>query len=301
MTPVRRHGNLRVVPLAGRTAWLLAVASAVGVAAYGWPLLADTTGAAGTAHAGDAAWVFALVLPLLLAVLLSELGSGALDAKGVAVLGVLVAGGALLRLPTGGVTGFSLMFFLLLPAARVFGPGFGFVLGALTMFASGLLTAGVGPWLPFQMLGMAWIGLFAGLLPPARGRGEVVLLAAYGALAGFAYGLLLNLWFWPYATSGSSIAFVPGDGLVDNLGRYWAFHLTTSLGFDVPRAVGNAALMLVGARPVLAALRRTARRAAFHAQPVFSAAAAEDAGGVAALAPVPVRPEPWPLRAPRPS
>ena len=42
---------------------------------------------------------------------------------------------------------------------------------------SALVTGGVGPWLPFQMLGAAWVGLGAGLLPPAKGRAEIVLLA----------------------------------------------------------------------------------------------------------------------------
>ena len=63
------------------------------------------------------------------------------------------------------------MFFLLVLAGRVFGPGFGFVLGCTSLFASALLTAGVGPWLPFQMLGCAWVGLGAGLLPRGSGAG----------------------------------------------------------------------------------------------------------------------------------
>ena len=46
----------------------------------------------------------------------------------------------------------GLVFFLLILAGRVFGPGFGFVLGVTSLFASALMTAGVGPWLPFQML-----------------------------------------------------------------------------------------------------------------------------------------------------
>ena len=56
------------------------------------------------------------------------------------------------------------------PVGRVFGRGFGFVLGALTIFASSLITGGVGPWLPFQMLGAAWMGFGAGCLPRAAGR-----------------------------------------------------------------------------------------------------------------------------------
>ena len=53
------------------------------------------------------------------------------------------------------------------------GPGFGFVLGSVTMFASALLTGGVGPWMPFQMLAMGWVSMGAGLLPgPDRLRGR---------------------------------------------------------------------------------------------------------------------------------
>lgn len=61
------------------------------------------------------------------------------------------------------------MFFLMVLSGRVLGPGFGFVLGALSMFASALLTGGVGPWLPFQMLAMGWVSLGAGLLPARPG------------------------------------------------------------------------------------------------------------------------------------
>jgi energy-coupling factor transport system substrate-specific component len=188
----------------------------------------------------------------------------------VAVLGVLIACGAALRTPTTGATGFTGVLFLLIPGGRVFGRGFGFVQGALTMFVSAILTGGVGPWLPFQMLSAAWIGYFAGCLPPARGKTEVWLLAAYGVVAGLAYGLVMDMWFWPFATSSNSqLHFVAGAPVVENLRRFWAFHLTSALGFDIPRAVSNALLVLVAGAPVLAALRRAARRAAFDSSPVF--------------------------------
>ncbi len=63
--------------------------------------------------------------------------------------------------------GIETVFFTLVIAGRVFGPGFGFALGCTTLFASALITGGVGPWMPYQMFGCAWVGLFAGLLPPA--------------------------------------------------------------------------------------------------------------------------------------
>ena len=260
-----------VVPLRRRATALLLFASALGVVAFGWPLLASRSSAVDLAHSGDAPWVFVLLVPLLLCVLLAELADGALDAKAVALLGVLAACGAALRLPSGGLAGFEPVFFLLIPAGRVLGRGFGFVLGALTLFVSALLTGGVGPWLPFQMFGAAWIGFFAGCLPAVRGRREIAMLCGYGAVASLAYGLLLNLWFWPFAVGGdTSVSFLPGAGLFANLGRFWAFHLTTSLGFDIPRAVFRVVFLLVAGRPILSALRRVSRRAAVGAAVEFA-------------------------------
>jgi len=264
-----------VVPLRRRAAAVLVATSMLGVVAFGWPLFASSSSAIDMAHSGDAPWIFVLLVPLLVGVLLAELADGELDAKAVALLGVLAACGAALRLPSGGVAGFEPVFFLLVPAGRVLGRGFGFVLGALTMFVSALLTGGVGPWLPFQMFGAAWIGFFAGCLPPLRGRAEVAMLAMYGAVSALLYGLVLNLWFWPFATgSSSSISFVPGAGITENLGRFWAFHLTTSLGFDIPRAVFTVAFLLVAGRPLLGALRRVSRRAAFGASVTFAPSSA---------------------------
>ena len=265
----RTAGRLTLGP---RSLAALLLISAVGVVAFGWPLLAAPE--SGLAHASDAPLLFALLLPLLLAVVLAQLSEGGMDAKTVAMLGVLAAVGAALRPLGTGVAGFEPVFFLLVLAGRAYGPAFGFVLGALTLFSSALLTAGVGPWLPFQMLGAAWVGAGAGLLPPRlRGRSELAVLAAYAAVAGLAYGLLLNLSFWPFAVgTASTISFVAGDPLLDNLGRFLAFTLVTSLGFDVPRAIVTATLVALTGRPILRALRRAGRRAAFDTPIHFTAA-----------------------------
>ena len=271
--PERSGRSVSAVRLGWRSWALLFAASALGVVAFGWPLLASPTGSVDAAHASDAPWLFVVLLPLLLAVLLAELAEGSLDAKAIALLGVLAALGAALRLPSGGVAGFEPVFFLLIPAGRVLGRGFGFVLGALTLFVSALLTGGVGPWLPFQMFGAAWIGFFAGCLPGWRGRAEVMMLAAYAAVASLVYGAILNLWFWPFVAGGeTSVSFVEGAGLAENLSRFWAFHLTTSLGFDIPRAVFTAGFVLLAGRPILNALRRASRRAAFGEAVVFAPA-----------------------------
>ncbi len=221
----------------------------------------------------DAPWLFVVLLPLMLGVVLAEVADGGMDAKSVAVLGVLAAVGAALRPLGGGVAGFEPVFFLLVLAGRALGRGFGLVLGSVTLFASALLTAGVGPWLPFQMLAAGWVGFLAGCLPRATGRAEVVLLTAYGAVAGLVYGLLMNLWLWPFTLGlDSDISYVAGDPLTENLGRFIAFTLVTSMGFDIPRALTTAALVAVAARPVLLALRRASRRAEFEAVATFDPA-----------------------------
>jgi energy-coupling factor transport system substrate-specific component len=256
----RGMSAVRIGPRAGAAT---VVASLIGVMAFCWPLL--VTSESTVAHGRDAPWIFALLLTVVLAVVLAELSDGGMDSKAVAMLAVLSAVGAVLRPLGAGTAGVETVFFLLVLGGRVFGPGFGFVLGNTTLFASALLTAGVGPWLPFQMLGCGWIGLGAGLLPRGpTGRGELVMLAGYGALTSLLYGLLLNLSFWPFALGpGTSVSFVPGDPVADNLGRLVAFSLVTSLGWDIGRAITTSVLITLTGPAILRCLRRTARRAAF--------------------------------------
>lgn len=258
----------RPVPLGRRSVAVLTLTSAVGLAAFGWPLLASTSSAL-VGHSADAPWLFALLLPLLLAVLVAQISESGLDPKAVALLGVLAAAGAALRPLGAGTAGLEPMFFLMVLAGRVLGPGFGFVLGALSMFASSLLTGGVGPWLPFQMLSMGWVCLGAGLLPGAatlRGRRELLLLAGYGSIAAVLYGTIMNLQGWPYIGGlSSSVAFVPGDPLSANLPRFAVYCLTTSLGWDLPRATLTAVLCLSLGTPSCAPCAE--RPAAPHSPP----------------------------------
>ncbi|WP_204455128.1 ECF transporter S component [Actinokineospora baliensis] len=251
------------VRIGPRSAVALALSAVMGVVAFCWPLVVDP--GVGIAHGRDAPLVFALLLPVALAVVLAELADGGMDAKAVAMLGVLSALGAALRPLGAGTAGIETIFFLMVLAGRVFGPGFGFVLGNTTLFASALLTGGVGPWLPYQMLGSAWVALGAGLLPKVNGRLELVMLACYGAIAGLLYGLLLNLSFWPFALgSGTTLSFVPGDPIADNLTRLFLFSLATSLGWDIGRAITTVVLVLATGPVLLRVFRRAARRARFH-------------------------------------
>lgn len=270
MTMPRR----RPVHLGPRSLAALALVSAVGVIAFGWPFLAPPTSAL-NAHAQDAPWLFAGLLVLLVAVVTATISESGLGAKAVAMLGVLAATGAALRPIGAGTAGIEPMFFLMVLSGRVLGPGFGFVLGSVTMFASALLTGGVGPWMPFQMLAMGWFTMGAGLLPGGdrlRGRAELALLAAYGFLAAFAYGTAMNMAGWPFMGAlASGVAFDPDGTVPANLARFAAYCVATSLGWDLGRAVVTVLLTLTLGPAVLRALRRATRRAAFETAVTFEA------------------------------
>ena len=256
--------NASAIRVGRRTAVMLAAASVFGVIAFTWPFFVSAHSSVGAG--GVAPFIFGGALLLALTVVLAEFSGGGLDSKALALLGVLSALGAALRPLSAGTAGVELMFFLLVLAGRTHGPGFGFVLGCTTLFASALITAGVGPWMPYQMFGCAWVGLGAGLLPRATGRRELALLVAYGAVSAFVYGFMLNLSFWPFAVGDAThLSYVPGAAIAENLHRYLVFDVTTSFGWDTGRAVTNALLIVLAGPPVLAALRRASRRASWGA------------------------------------
>lgn len=273
---LRGVSSRALVPVRARSALVLGIVFVVGVAAFGWPFVIEPGAALDTSHAADAPLLFVVLLPLLAAVVLAELTSGGMDAKAVALLGMLAAVGGALRALGPGTAGLEPTFVVLVLGGRVFGKGFGFVLGALTLFVGAVITGGVGPWLVFQMLAAGWVGFFAGCLPRLRGRAEVVVVAAYATLASLAYGLVMNLWFWPFASYGPEVSYVAGDPVVDNVTRYGLFYLTTSLPWDLGRAGLCLLVVLLAGRPLLRALRRSARRAAFDAPVRFEPATPAD-------------------------
>jgi energy-coupling factor transport system substrate-specific component len=244
---------------------VLTVASVAGLAMFCWPLLVRVP----TGHELQPPFVFLLLLPLVIIVVLAEFSEGGMDARVLAILGVLSAINAVLRGLSAGVAGVELVFFLLILAGRVFGPGFGFALGCTSLFASALLTGGVGPWLPYQMLVSAWVGMGAGMLPRRfTGRAEIALLVVYGVVAAYAFGILMNLSGWPFllgvAVSGQegSLTFVPGDPVTENLQRFAVYTLLTSTGsWDTGRAITNSVALIVLGPAVLTTLRRVSRRA----------------------------------------
>jgi energy-coupling factor transport system substrate-specific component len=234
----------------------------IGVAAFLYPFWLPSTALQDQAHAGDAPLLAAVVGALAVGAVTLEVRRGTMTGTTVALLGMLSALAGLMKLldlPGGG----SGLFFLVILAGAAFGPRFGMLLGLTSFAVSAVLSGGIGPWLPFQMLALAWMGGGAGWLGRLTRRlptwAEVGALALYGWIWGFIFGAILNLWFWPFQRGGA-LDWVPGMSLGESLERYWAFYVATSLAWDAAGALANAVIILIVGAPLMATLRRYADR-----------------------------------------
>lgn len=262
--------------LAGRGILALLFANLAAASAFLWPLVASAL----PAQAQAAVPYVALALaPLAVLVVLSLLDGTVRSAHSLALLGTLAAIGAAIRIVGTGVGGVEALFILLILAGRAFGPRFGLLLGALSIAISAVVAGGVGPWTPFQMFACGWVAAGAGLLPRrVRGWREIGMLCLYGVLASYAFGLIMNMWFWPFAVgTGTGISYVPGAPVAENLGSFLVYSLVTSTAtWDTLRAVTTVIGLVAVGRPILRALRR--------AKPVTPSTTAENGGDTRAAA-----------------
>ncbi len=257
--------------------YLLSIAIGVVALLYPFLLSAVQTAAGEAGRAGDSTLLLFTLMGLCFAALLVEVQGQAVSAKRIALLGVLVAINSVLRFVEVGIPGpggFSPVFVLIVLTGYVYGGRFGFLMGALTMQVSALITGGVGPWLPAQMFTAGWVGLTAPLVRPVvralggeGSRHEVLALALFGALWGFVYGVVINLWFWPFMAGPAGQYYQAGLGMTAIVQRYAAFYLATSLLWDIMAMLGNGLLIVAFGRPALAALRRFQQRFDFDYLP----------------------------------
>lgn len=242
-----------------RIAFLLV--SIAGVFLFAWPLFAG----AGVASASIAVTASIMAVPLV-AVLLSLLADTSLNnINAVALVGVLSAVAAVARLVSSGFGGIEFVFVVVILAGRVVGARRGFLVGVLAVALSSIFWGGFGPWTAYQMLAVGWVAAGAGMLPRRSlqsGRLEILMLGAYGVLASYGFGLLMNLWFWPIAVGPeTSLSFDEGGTLLDNATRFVLYSLATStLTWDTVRAITTVVVLGLVGQSALRALRRAYER-----------------------------------------
>lgn len=254
---------------------IYSLSAGIGAVAFAYPFLEPALAARNTAYdpLSGGPLLLTVLVSLCFVALLFEVQHDPAGAKFVALLGILVAVNAVLRfveVAMPGPGGFSPIFVLIVLSGYIFGSRFGFLMGALTLLVSAIITGGVGPWLPAQMFAAGWVGITAGLCQPVaqrlgleNRRAEVVALAAVGGAWGIAYGVIMNLWFWPFLAGPDNMYWAPGTDVVGTLERYLTFYLATSAVWDVIRAAGNIVLVVLVGAPTLRVLRRFQRRFTF--------------------------------------
>jgi len=188
------------------------------------------------------------------------------DSRKVALLGVLAAVNTVIRLLGAGVAGMETAFALIILAGYVFGSSFGFLLGLISILSSAIISGGIGPWLPFQLIAAAMVGAGAGLLPKVRSSElRIGLLSVFAVFASFFYGVFITAWTWPlFVGPNTSLSYLEGGSIAENVSRFIAFELVSG-GFlwDTGRAVTTVALLVLTGKALMAALERAATRADF--------------------------------------
>jgi energy-coupling factor transport system substrate-specific component len=141
-------------------------------------------------------------------------------------------------------------------AGFALGPAPGFAVGALAGLVSNFWL-GQGPWTPWQMAGWGMCGVLGAGLALVRPRANRFTLTAVCALAGVAYGALLN--FSLMATYGGDLSWQ----------RFLALE-SRAVPFDAAHAIGNAAFALVAGPAMVRMLVRFRERFEWRAPAVAS-------------------------------
>ncbi len=187
-----------------------------------------------------------------------------LNSRRLALLGVLSAVNAVVRLMGAGFAGIETAFALVIVAAYVFGPRFGFALGGLSIATSALLGAGIGPWLPFQLIATGLLGFGAGLLPKTTSKKlKLIWMTAYAVISSYLYGAILTLWTWPlFVGPNTSISFLSGGSWLENSWRFMQFELVSGgIVWDTGRAITTVTLILLTGKALMVTLERATTRA----------------------------------------
>lgn len=247
-----------------------AVTTAVGAAIFAWPFLGG--GAPGPTAAT------AVGIGTVAALGAVEVATRKLDTRTLALLAALAAldAGARAAVVTG-IGGFSPIFLLILCGGYVFGASYGYLLGAVSILVSALVTGGLGPWLPYELFAAGWVGAAAGLAGRGRsgrpGQRDVWVLGAVGVLCGYGYGVAMDIWNWTFYQTSPALGFHPGMPFGVGLAHFGRYYLVTSLAYDSFRAGGNAIMVVVLGPAVLVALARVRSRLRTEVVPVTPARA----------------------------
>jgi energy-coupling factor transport system substrate-specific component len=235
------------------------LAALFGIVAITWPLYISGERAALINQLAIPVLMSA-VIPIALLLFSAEIIGSFFSARRLAIIAALTSVAMVVRVLGAGVAGIEPIWTIVIISGFALGAASGFVVGVSAIALSALATGGIGPWLPYQMVTAGTIGVVAGILRTATNQPNRLVLGSTGFIAGVLYGWVMNLWFWPTAIGlQAGLAYNPDAEISERLLSWIRFNLATSLGFDLPRGLLTAGLLVwIGPR-MLSAIQRAAR------------------------------------------
>ncbi|WP_053955290.1 ECF transporter S component [Inediibacterium massiliense] len=145
--------------------------------------------------------------------------------KEISLIATLSALAGVGRVPFAALPNVQPTTFLVIISGYVFGPFFGFMIGAFAALSSNFFL-GQGPWTPWQMLAWGLCGVSAGILKKFYKNPSRMMLSIFAFFWGFLFDYIMNLWHW--------LAFVYPLTL-----QSFLFTYMNSFYFDLMHATGN--------------------------------------------------------------
>jgi energy-coupling factor transport system substrate-specific component len=233
----------------GRKYLFIILISLLGLAIYIVPFI-SMKGSILDPNAGFLSWGLIATVFVSFSVLglFLEFERAATGAKEIALVAMLGTISALSRLPFASLMNFQPCTFFIICSGYVFGPMAGFMTASMTALVSNMFL-GHGPWTPYQMFTWGLVGITAGWLRGLRltGRKEIIVLAVFGFIWGWLYGVIINVWFWAF--------FVQPHTIVTYL-----LTLLNAVIWDGSHAVANAFFVSIFGARVIRTLDRFKKR-----------------------------------------
>ena len=207
----------------------LALMLAIGVAAFATPIFSLNA-------AVNWGLLSTILAVLAIAAFFFEFEGAAVSSKEVALVGILGAVAAVLRIPFAALPGVQPCTYLVICSGYVFGPVTGFMVGAITTLVSNFFL-GHGPWTPYQMFAWGLAGVTAAYL--RQFRLNISWLVVFGIIWGYVFGAIINIWFW----TAFVYPLTPRTFVIVQLNSVW---------FDTFHAAGNAVFLgLFGKKTII--------------------------------------------------
>ncbi|SHK28999.1 ECF transporter S component [Paramaledivibacter caminithermalis] len=174
--------------------------------------------------------------------------------KEISLIATLAGLAGITRVPFAALPNVQPTTFLVIISGYVFGPWFGFMVGAVATLVSNSFL-GHGPWTPWQMMAWGLAGFSAGILGKIMKKPSRLCLTIFAFVWGFLFGYIMNLWHWLF--------FVYPLNLRSFIATY-----ASSFYFDLMHALGNLGFTFFLGKDFINVLTRFKDRISYSEIPV---------------------------------